>query len=62
MMIGPEKARAYFLKARAEAALGLMTQAREDGKTAAAECFDHARIVLRDEVEDWLKTLSDGHS
>jgi len=49
--------RAMFIRAKAEAGLGRISEARRDGNVAAKQYFDQARIVLRDEVLDWLTTL-----
>jgi len=52
-----EKAPAMFMRAKVEKGLNKINEAREDAKIAAKEYFDQARIVRRDEVLEWLKTL-----
>jgi tetratricopeptide (TPR) repeat protein len=52
-----DNTKCLFIKAQAEAALKQTSQARSDGQSAAKQYFDQARIVLRDEVDSWLKTL-----
>jgi hypothetical protein len=50
---------AHVIKAKSEAALGRMADARRDAAIAAQEFFDIARIECRDKVLAWLKSLPD---
>ncbi len=57
MIDSKEKGGALFAKAQAEAGLGNYAEARADGKSAVDYYFDHAEILHRDQVIEWLKTI-----
>lgn len=53
-----ETAAALFQRAKAKADSQQISAARMDATAAAKQYFEQARIVLRDEVLDWLSRLS----
>ncbi len=55
-----DKGAVLFVKAKAEAGLGNLPEARSSAKAAADDYFSRAEIVLRDRVLDWLKALPAG--